>query len=63
MYSWEIDQLLKLRNYLLDAEEYLKICSESPQITRVKYDPFNNTFYIETSDDYKWTFKVKRREK
>lgn len=63
MYSWEIDQLLKFKNYLLDAKEYIKICDESKQIKRIKYDPFNDTFYIETTDEYKWTFKVKRREK
>lgn len=61
MYSWEIQQLLELKQYLLEAKEYLKIC-ESPQITRIKYDPFNDTFYIETDDRYKWTFKVRSKK-
>ena len=63
MYSWEIDQLMKMKNYLLEVEEYFKICDESSQISRIKYDPFNDTFYIKTTDEYEWTFKVKRREK
>ena len=36
MYSHEIDQLLKIRNY--NSEEYLNIIKTSPQIDHVKYD-------------------------
>ena len=60
MYSWEIDELLKLRNYLLDVKEYFKVC-ESPQIIRITYNPFEDIFYIETDDRYKWTFKVRSK--
>ena len=61
MYSWEIEQLLKLRNYLLDVKEYFEICDKSPQITRVSYNPYDDNFTIETSDNYKLTFKVRSK--
>ena len=58
MYSYEIQQLLEFKQYLLSAKEYLKVC-ESPQIRRITYNPYSDTFYIETEDRYKWTFKVR----
>ncbi len=60
MYSWEIDKLLKLKNYLLGSKEYLELCSNSSQITRVTYNPYDDTFYIKTNDGYEWVFKVRR---
>jgi len=62
MYSWEIEQLLRLRNYLLDVKEYLDICQGSPQITRIHYDCFNDDFTIDTDDRYQFKFKVKRKD-
>ena len=62
MYSWEIQQLLELKKYLLNSKEYLKICSTSPQIIRVSYNPYDDIFYIKTNDGYEWTFKVRREE-
>lgn len=61
MYSYEIEQLLRLRNYLLDVKEYFEICDNSPQITRVTYNPFNDMFTILTSNNYKFEFKVRRK--
>lgn len=63
MYSWEIDQLMKLRNYLIESEEYYKILITSPQINHVKHTPENGNFLIETDDNYKVNFKVYRKEK
>ena len=60
MYSWEIQKLLELRNYLLSVKEYFYICDTSPQITRVSYDSYNNDFIIETADRYKFKFKIKK---
>jgi len=62
MYSWEIQQLLELRNYLLYVDEYFKICSESPQINWIKYDNYSQNFTITTDDRYKFEFKVRKRE-
>ena len=60
MYSWEIQQLMELRNYLLSVKEYIDICNTSPQIARVSYNPFDNDFSIYTKDNYNWKFKVKK---
>lgn len=59
MYSYEIDNIMKNSNYYLDSSTYLQICSNSPQISEVKYDAFSNSFYITTKDGYRWNFKVK----
>ena len=62
MYSWEIQKLLELKQYLINVKEYLKICETSPQIREVKYDPYNDNFMIDTDDHYKVYFKVKKEE-
>ena len=56
MYSYEIENLLKLRNYLISNKEYFNICKTSPQIKRISYD--NDDFRIQTSDNYDLHFKV-----
>ena len=53
MYSYEIQNLLELRNYLLTVKEYFYICEISPQIREVSYNPFEDNFYINTDDRYK----------
>lgn len=62
MYSWEIEQLLKLRNYLINNKEYFQISNikDNPQISYIKYDAYNNDFQIDTKDDYHFKFKVKK---
>lgn len=60
MYSWEIQQLMELKNYLISVKEYLQICDTSPQIREVKYDPYNDNFMIDTKDEYKFYFKVRK---
>ena len=62
MYTWEIEQLLTLKEYLLSVEEYLKILDTSPQIRQVSYNSFTDEFYIETDERFKATFKVKKKE-
>lgn len=61
MYSYEIQQLMELRNYLLEAKEYLHICGTSPQINWVSYNAYTDDFRITTDDRYEWNFKVKKR--
>jgi hypothetical protein len=63
MYTWEIQNLMQLKNYLINVEEYLQICNTSPQIREVKYDPYQDNFMIETDDNYKVYFKVKKENK
>lgn len=63
LYSWEIEKLLQMKNYLLEVQEYLEISDikKNPQITRVKYDAYQDSFSIETGDNYNFNFKVKKR--
>lgn len=61
MYSYEIDQTIKSQNYHISPEIYLHICNTSPQIVRVKYDPYNENFNIWTDDNCNWIFKINLR--
>ena len=60
MYSWEIDNLIKLRNYLIEVQDFIKITSTSPQISMMCYNSFEDKYYIKTKDKYEWYFKVRR---
>lgn len=62
MYSEEIDRLLKIKNYLLSNEEYFNVCQTSPQISKVSYNSGNQSFHIETKDNYNFNFKVYKKE-
>ena len=57
MYSWQIDEILRSKNYLVDANS-CKAIIDSSQICHAKYDPYDNTFLIETNDGYSWRFKT-----
>ena len=61
MYSYEINQTIVSQNYNIDSETYMDICNTSPQISRVKYEPFEDNFNIWTNDNYHCNFKVKLR--
>lgn len=63
MYTWEIQQLMELKSYLISVKEYLNICSTSPQIREVRYDPYQDNFMIQTEENYKVYFKVKKEER
>lgn len=63
MYSYEIDQTLESQNYNIDSETYIDICDTSPQISRVKYDSYDNKYDIWTNDNFYWKFNVYRKEK
>ena len=56
MYSYEIAELLKLRNNLVTLKEYLEI-TNSPQVDHVKYE--NDNFYLWTNDGYQFVLKIK----
>lgn len=61
IYSWEISNFLNNKNYELTKYEYMNITDIelSPQIRRIKYEPYSNSFYMETYDGYNWTFRIK----
>ena len=61
MYSHEIAELLKLKKYVLDVKDYFAICDNSPQITRVSYNPYDDNMNITTNDNYEFKFKIKRK--
>ena len=63
MYSYEIDNLLKYRNYLISNKEYFEICKTSPQINYIEYKSFEDSFYISTRDNYNFKFKVYKKTK
>ena len=56
MYDWEIDRLLSERNYSLSNKEYTYMCTTSPQLNHIKYNPFEDCF--EAWSDYNY-FKFK----
>lgn len=60
MFSWEINQILESQRYNLDSETYINICRTSPQISRVKYDPYSDSHEIWTNDNNYWKFSVQR---
>lgn len=60
MYSWEIQQLLDAKNFLLEYQEYLNIVRTSPQINYTEYLPYEDMLHITTDDHYDIKFKVKR---
>ena len=63
MYSWEIQELLKLREYIISNKEYIRILETSPQIREVYYKPYEDMFYIKTDDRCSFKFKVYRKDK
>lgn len=61
MYSYEIDSMIKGKNGVLSPQEYLNVTDirQNPQISRVKYDPYTDSFFIATKDGFSWTIKLK----
>ncbi len=51
MYTWEIENLLKIRNYLLTGEEHEQITIKSPQVKIVKYNPYEDNFESWTKEE------------
>lgn len=60
MYSHEVEQLLKIRNYLITYKEFIQITKSSPQINHIKYNPFEDNIEMWTTDNYYFKLKVKK---
>lgn len=60
MYTWEINNYLKERNYRVTREEFVKVVSlvENPQITEVLAVNHKDVFRLKTSDNGDMTFSV-----
>lgn len=61
MYSHEIQQLLELKNYVLELKEYIEVIRTSPQIDHIKYE--DNHFLFDTTDNFHLKFKIKEINK
>ena len=66
MYTWEIEKLLKIKNYILYCDEYVHMIDTSPQIKEVKYNAYDDTFDTWTREDDStinhFKYRVKKRE-
>lgn len=62
MYDWEITNILQQNQYKIDSETYLHICSTSPQLNHIKYEPYGNFFEMWSNENY-WKFSVYRKER
>ena len=56
MFSYEIKQLLELRNNLVSVKEYIQII-KSEQVDHVVYS--GQQFHIYTTDGYQFVLKIK----
>lgn len=65
MYSYEIEEYLRERNYTLTPEETLQIIniSLSTQIYYISYNSEYNFYEIRTRDGYTFKFGVKENTK
>lgn len=61
MYSYQIEELIKFKNNLLDIKDYIEIVRTSPQIDHIIYK--DNNFEMYTNDFYKFKFKIKEIKK
>lgn len=59
MFSYEISNILVSKNYNIDSKTYLEIL-ESPQISGIKYNSFENSFEVWDENNY-WKFTVYRK--
>lgn len=60
MYSHEVEQLLKIRNYLITYKEFVQITKSSPQINHIKYNPFEDNIEMWSTDNYRFVLKIKK---
>ena len=58
MYSHEVEELLRVRNYLITYKEFIQITKSSPQINHIKYNPFEDNIEMWTTDNYKFVLKT-----
>lgn len=61
MYSYQIEELIKFKNNLLDIKDYIEIVKTSPQIDHILYN--QDHFEMYTNDCYKFKFKIKEIRK
>ena len=62
MYSYEISDILKNNNYIIDSETYINIIQTSPQINHIKYLPCSGSFEMWSDVGEYWNYKVFKKE-
>lgn len=58
VYSEEITELLKDKNYIIDSKTYIDIIRSSPQVNHIVYKPFGDYYEMWDSDGMYWKYKV-----
>ena len=60
IYSWELENYLKIREYMLSKDEYFFVTdtTKQSQINHIKYEPYENLFKICTEDGYSWEVTI-----
>ena len=60
MYSWEIYNFLKDRNYYIGGDDLMKVTSikENPQLKYIKFNPFDNTYEMLDNEGNFFKFKA-----
>lgn len=62
MFSWEIHNKLEKYNYKISSDIYKEICN-SPQVCKIKYEPFGDYYELYTYDGYYWKFTVTKKNR
>ena len=62
MFSWEITQIMESTNFNIDSKTYLHMCSTSPQLIHIKFEPYGQFFEAWSQDGCYWKFTVYRKE-
>lgn len=58
MYSYEIENYLKEKNYKITPLEFMAIINTSPQIKQVLLENNNNIYTILTDDNYRRNVEI-----
>ena len=61
MYSYEIEELINLKQQVITIQEYINIIQTSPQVDHILYN--QDHFEMFTEDNYKFKFKIKEIKK
>lgn len=58
MYSWEIEEYIKKRNYLIGGDDLLKVISleENPQLTRIRFYKEDNSYEMRDREGHCFQF-------
>lgn len=62
MLSYEINSLMASNNYYIDSKTYINILLSSPQISGIKYNPYEKFFEMCDEENNYWKFSVYRKD-